>query len=527
MTIKPAGENDSFTPLSQSLIWDLQRDYYRRMGVDAWQPNAVPNYVTTNPFIARSYAQVIDGFFMDFGKTGSSRKAEPHYIIELGAGSGRFAYGFLKHYFSESETAVRPKREIVYVMTDISEANIEFWRIHPQLKPFVDQGVLDFAYLDVLGDHPIHLLNSGKKIAPGTLSTPVAAIANYVIDSIPHDLFCIDSGQLKERKIRYRVNTGSGDIDDIVSNTDFEYEEVPCRRDYYENKNWNKLLASYLKMRGNLNFSLPVGGLLTIDRMSTLTAGPMFLLAGDFGATDLSVLLEMPPKKVARNGTYSLHVNFHAMAKYVELKRGTFFTPGHAKASLEMAGILVNHGRRKSKYLSYRFDAFITNNGPDEFFMLKKIAEENFVGHNLSRILALLRMSNWDIKIFRGCANALVRAMAKASSFERRTVAEALANVDDMHFRCDNTTDPAIPILKILLAIGAREVAIDILRRNHGKLAGSVEGGLALAESYRQLGLIPDAIISVKWALALESSNPDAKALLETLMQIQNQAKSA
>ena len=496
MNYNPAREGDSFTPLSQSPVWDLQRDYYRHMGVDAWQPNAVPNYVTTNPFIARCYAQVVDGFFMDFGKPGSGRKAEPHYILELGAGSGRFAYGFLKQFFSKQERAVRPKRDIVYVMTDVSEANIEFWRNHPQLKPFVDQGVLDFAYLDVLEEHPIHLLNSGKKITPGSLSTPVAAIANYVIDSIPHDLFCIENGQLKERKVRYQVNTTSGDIDDIVRNTDFEYEEDPCRSDYYENKDWNKILASYFKLTGNLNFSLPVGGLRTIDRLSALTTGPMFFLAGDFGATDLSVLSEMGPRKVARNGTYSLHVNFHAIAKYVELKRGKFFSPGHAKASLEMAGILMNQGRRKSKYLPYRFDAFITDNGPDEFFMLKKIAEENFDGHNLSRILALLRISNWDIKIFRGCANALFRALPKASEFERRTVADTLSNVDEMHFRCDNTTDPAIPILKILLAIDAREAAIDILQRNHSVLTGSSEGREVMADAIQQLGITQEVIVA-------------------------------
>tara|TARA_R110002073_G_scaffold43375_19_gene120759 strand:- start:1442 stop:1723 length:282 start_codon:yes stop_codon:yes gene_type:complete len=68
---------ENFVPLSRSPIWELQRSYYSRLGVNAWQPNMVPNYVTTNPFIAQSYARVIEGFLEDFAparKSGDARE---------------------------------------------------------------------------------------------------------------------------------------------------------------------------------------------------------------------------------------------------------------------------------------------------------------------------------------------------------------------------------------------------------------------------------------------------------------------
>ncbi|MEH6527757.1 MAG: hypothetical protein V7723_16940 [Sneathiella sp.] len=52
-------------------------------------------------------------------------------------------------------------------MTDISKANIEFWKKHPQLQCFIKQGVLDFAYLDVMDQEPIELLISGRILAVG------------------------------------------------------------------------------------------------------------------------------------------------------------------------------------------------------------------------------------------------------------------------------------------------------------------------------------------------------------------------
>src|SRR6185503_15652175 len=43
-------------PLARSLLWQLQRAYYEGQGIAAWSAGQVPQYVTTNPFIADAYA---------------------------------------------------------------------------------------------------------------------------------------------------------------------------------------------------------------------------------------------------------------------------------------------------------------------------------------------------------------------------------------------------------------------------------------------------------------------------------------
>src|SRR5436309_14545098 len=81
-------------PLSQSLLWKIQRNFFKQQGAAAWGEHIVPFYITTNPFIANAYAQVVLGFLRDchaatsVGTTdsfGTLDPGQPIYIVELGS----------------------------------------------------------------------------------------------------------------------------------------------------------------------------------------------------------------------------------------------------------------------------------------------------------------------------------------------------------------------------------------------------------------------------------------------------------
>ena len=55
-------------PLRQSVLWDLQRSFYDEMNINCWSKAVVPNFVTSNAFVARSYAKVILEFMRDWIK---------------------------------------------------------------------------------------------------------------------------------------------------------------------------------------------------------------------------------------------------------------------------------------------------------------------------------------------------------------------------------------------------------------------------------------------------------------------------
>ena len=51
--------------LSESVLWQLQRDLYDSRGIQSWAHGNVPQTITTTPFIARAYAKVVLGFLRD------------------------------------------------------------------------------------------------------------------------------------------------------------------------------------------------------------------------------------------------------------------------------------------------------------------------------------------------------------------------------------------------------------------------------------------------------------------------------
>ena len=50
---------EAAVPLRDSVLWSMQASFYERMGVRAWSEGHIPHFVTSNAFIARSYARMV------------------------------------------------------------------------------------------------------------------------------------------------------------------------------------------------------------------------------------------------------------------------------------------------------------------------------------------------------------------------------------------------------------------------------------------------------------------------------------
>ncbi|CAN0176913.1 unnamed protein product, partial [Laminaria digitata] len=57
------------------------------------------------------------------------------------------------------------------------------------LKPFLDSGQLDMAIFDAVNDTTIRLSRSGTLLGPGTCVNPICVVANYLFDTLCHDIF--------------------------------------------------------------------------------------------------------------------------------------------------------------------------------------------------------------------------------------------------------------------------------------------------------------------------------------------------
>ena len=86
---------ESSKPFSESMIWEINRGYYQKAGLNAWRDNDVPHHLTSNVMVGRAYAELIFGFLKDLASKGVTR--EKIYILELGAGHGRLSFHVIKH----------------------------------------------------------------------------------------------------------------------------------------------------------------------------------------------------------------------------------------------------------------------------------------------------------------------------------------------------------------------------------------------------------------------------------------------
>jgi len=187
-------ENKRF---SESSLWAAQREYYDREGIEAWAGD-VPFYVTSNPFIANSYANIIIRFIQDWMRKYPDAASKPFYILELGTGPGQFSYYLLKVLLEIQKKLGLESLKIRYIMSDFTEKNIQFWESHSRLKPYIEQGILDFAQLDLENGESITLIETGKILSPGSLDNPLIVIANYIFDTLKNDIFTVKEDTLFE-----------------------------------------------------------------------------------------------------------------------------------------------------------------------------------------------------------------------------------------------------------------------------------------------------------------------------------------
>ena len=71
----------------------MQRTFYESEASEAFA--GIPHQIVTNPFAAAALARVVGGFYRDCAR-GELDPSEPLYVVELGAGTGRFAHGFVR-----------------------------------------------------------------------------------------------------------------------------------------------------------------------------------------------------------------------------------------------------------------------------------------------------------------------------------------------------------------------------------------------------------------------------------------------
>lgn len=496
--------------LSQSLLWQLQRDYHERAGVAAWSSGAIPNHITNNPVLARAYALVVLGFLRDW--RAALDPQQPVFIVELGAGAGRF--GFLFATIFERLLAASPLADLpwTYVLTDFTEAQLDHYAAHPLLQPLLQRGRLDVAHFDAAAPADLRLRYSGQTLAIGALRNPLVVLANYCFDALPQDAFAIKGGLLHERLIALTDMPESPPDSEPIERLQIRYSDRPITPDYYRDADLDAMLHNYQQRLDSTSLLLPIAALECVRFFQRLSSGRLLLISGDKGYIREDALLGRVEPAIARHGSVSLRVNFHAIGLLVERQAGLMLAHEHSHHSLAVCAFLLGHpaGGYAETRLAYE-QAFVSG-GPDDFFLLKNQIEQHYGQMSLEQLLAYLRWSGWDATIFLAALPTILDLLESATPAHLRDLRRTVELVWQHFFPIGEAADVAYHLAMLLINLGDYAEAEPLLQhslRLHGPDPGTF---YFMALCHYHQDQIEQALARIDQGLALA---PDAAPLLE------------
>lgn len=436
---------DADKPLSQSLLWQIQRAYFEQAGLKAWQDDVVPSDISSNPVMARAYSQIVFGYLRDcFAAAQRGEFAldpgQPIHIIELGAGSGRLAYHFLQTFWPRYQQSPFASQPIRYIMTDFVPEIVDFWRGHARFQPFFEAGVLDVALFDVMAmERPFHLQLANQTVTPQTTTNPVILIANYFFDSIPQDSFVIEDGLLCQNLLTLTSSQPEPDLADptLWDRLALHYEPIPLADAPYDEPRYNQILGDYEATLPDCSFSFPNVGLDCVRHWAGFgnactersRSGRLLLLTSDRGYSTPDALISQPDPLPNLHGSFSLMVNYHAIGAFISCSSGLTCQVPHYQDNIQVLAYLLEELPQAGLETQLAFAQAVGEGGPDDFQALKMVVETQYGGMSLPQMLSFLRISGWDAGVLRDMDVQLRTAVATADPVWFEDVAQALQAV--------------------------------------------------------------------------------------------------
>ncbi|EPG75165.1 putative S-adenosyl-L-methionine-dependent methyltransferase [Leptospira fainei serovar Hurstbridge str. BUT 6] len=378
--------------LSESKIWGYQRNYFEQRGQKAWLDGEVPFYGTSNSFAANTQAELVISLLDDLPTP--KRKVR---IIELGAGTGKFA-----HLFLSALKRIRPELidndDLLYILTDFTRSNIREYPIHPALRPWFKKGILDSALYDLENPEDIRLQSNGSPLSeePDCL---YVIIANYVFDGVPQDLFEIGNDRLHEVRV-FTTHSESFWIEEDpynLSRIKIRLEERIWNEEPYKDPSWNQILRAYGTAGKDLLLSFPTAALQCIATLSDLFRESIFFIC-DKGISTLEDLTPTRAQGPVEHGSISTPVNFHAIGRWASNKGWQVWEDTEERDYLRLnvytplGSKLVNFNReygRINRTLSL-----------DDYVYLRRSWNKLTDNVPLRELISCLKISCWDPTVF-------------------------------------------------------------------------------------------------------------------------------
>lgn len=502
---------------SEAPIWELQRAYYEEQGIKAWQNEEVPQFITSNPMIAKAYAEMVFGFLQDRARLGESTM--PVTLVELGAGSGRLAFLVLRELCELIDIAGAELPPVRYIMTDLAVTNVSYWQQHPSLAPYAARGILDFATFDAVQDTELELMQSGKSIKPGDLEQPLLIIANYFFDSIPQELIYVDQGQVFDCKVSLTYPSEG----EAMSPTE-RLEQVTLDYHYYRDANYDSdtypyasVMKVYKQKLEDSHILFPAIGIACLERLRRLSRQGFLLLTADKGDNRLESWEFSEPPKLIVHGSFSLTANYHAIQTYFEQKGALAFFTSHHHHNLNVGSILWLQDPQSYVHTRLSYRRVVERFGPDDFFSMKQWADGQLDNMELRQILAFWRLGGYDEQWLMHSSKRISSLLEDSNEADMEDIKNGIITMWESYYPLGEKHNLALECAKLLYRMDMFADALVFFERASTHSEPDAEAFYLMAICCYEAGNESAASDYTTKTLALEPEHEGALALLPLL----------
>lgn len=496
-------------PLSRSRLWDFERAYYERKGLKAWGEGDVPSAITSNPIIASGYAEVIVAFLRDCEAAGHLDRSRTVHVLELGSGSGRLAYGLVRRLRQLLAATTLRDQPVTVVLSDFEEAKLTQLAKHPRFQQHVADGWIDFAIVDAAAPGEVHTWESGQRIA----GAPLVVVANYVFDSVPSDVYAIRGGVVHDVGLTLTADAPELDRADpkALSRLRFSWDPIDPPATPTGHAGLDQVLARYGELLDTTMVMLPTAALTCVEALAEAAGAPTLALVADKGWADLRDLSgQGPPVVTPDGGSFSIMVNFDAVARVVRANGGTALLPQNQVQHLVVGAFVL--GQLDAPETTRRYADVLGECGPDDAHSLRS-ATKPPAELTVQQALGLLRTTRWDSRTFFEVFPLLYQHTAAAPGRAKADVARAVQRVWEEWFPIGESSDLALYLGLLLSRIGQHREALPLFAASHEQVGANAEAHFGAARAHIALRQLSEARAEVQAALALDPDLELARSL--------------
>lgn len=489
---------DAPARFSRSPIWSAHRAYYEQAGPRAWTDDGLPTLVTTSAYMAEAYANML----VDWAEATVHDPDEPVYVVELGAGPGVLGARVAEALF---RARLPDTPRLVYVLTDLAEANAQAWADDPLLMGLAEEGVLDFARLDLATPGPLCLRHSGRVLGPGGSPNPVAVIANYLLDCLPCDLFRAEGGALYEVRVAHRWHEGHG-----AWAFELHPQDAPVAPDYYGDRFLDGLLATYAAELPDAWPLVPVTAIEALRWLMDLGPGGLLLCADKAFRHLEEWAVAGTPHVVTHGRSISVQANTHALTELFRAWGGGAWHGRSAETHLTVSAFMAGPDRAARMRVGRAFDRWLDDPGPVDVFRALGGEDEP-----LRAQLAALRLAAYDPLVFLRRAEALLSLAPRATPAQRADLARALLEIEARDPKLGGLAHLSFHVGRVSFALGLFAEAAQRFERSLEEADTAPVACYNLHVCARELGHLDQARGWLERALTFDPDFAPAKARLE------------